>query len=134
MNTAVPFSELIGQIKAKFKIEKFEEKFEILYDRKEIPLTDGRSLIEIVDNIEKDEYPLFELREKFIKNMELKDKIIYFFRKCSFFYGFNFTNITEFFEQQKKEVDYKFNYWNNIYTVLFSSNLIGFSFISFILI
>ena len=74
MNLAEPFSELIEQIKNKFKIEKFEEKFEIFFDRKEIALSDARSISEIIGNQEHDDYLLFELRE------------------CSFFYGFNFTN------------------------------------------
>ena len=130
MNTAEPFSELIEQIKAKFKIEKFEEKFEIFYDRKEIPLTDGRSLIEIIGNLEEDEYPLFELREKFIKNMAFKDKLYIELENVPSFMDLT-TQITEFIETQKKEVDYELNYWNNIYTLLFSSNQVGFSFISF---
>ena len=130
MNTAGPFSELIEQIKAKFKIEKFEEKFEIFYNRKEIPLSDGRSLNEIIGNIEEDEYPLFELREKFIKNMDFKDKLYIELENVPSFMDLT-TQITEFIEQQNKEVDYELNYWNNIYTLLFSSNQIGFSFISF---
>ena len=39
--------------------------------------------------------------------------------------------ITYFISQQKKEVDYELNYINNKYKLLFSSNQIGFSFITF---
>jgi len=130
INTAEPFSELIKQIKEKFKIEKFEEKFEIFYKKKEIPLSDGRSLIEIIGHIEEGEYPLFELREKFIKNMDFKDKLYIELENVPSFMDLT-SQITQFIEQQKKEVDYELNYWNNIYTLLFSSNQLGFSFISF---
>ena len=130
LNLAEPFSELIEQIKKKFKIEKFEEKFEVFFDRKEIALTDGRSISEIIGNQDHDEYPLFELREKFVKNLDLKDKLYIELENIPSFMDLT-TQITEFIEKQNKEVDYELNYRNNVYKLLFSSNQIGFSFITF---
>ena len=130
INLAEPFSELIEQIKKKFKIEKFEEKFEIFFDKKEIALTDGRTISEIIGNQDHHEYLLFELREKFVKNLDVKDKLYIELENVPSFMDLT-EQITEFIENQNKEVDYELNYRNNIYKLLFSSNQIGFSFISF---
>ena len=130
LSTAEPFSALIEQIKNKFKIEKFEEKFEIFFDRKEIALTDGRSISEIIGNQEQYGYPLFELREKFVKNLDIKDKLYIELENVPSFMDLT-TQITDFIEKQNKEVDYELNYRNNVYKLLFSSNQIGFSFITF---
>ena len=131
INISEPFSALIDQIKGKFKIEKFEEKFEIFYDRKEIPLTDGRSISEIISNYqEENEFPIFELREKFIKSLDVKDKLYIELENVPSFMDLT-SQITDFIEKQEKEVDYELNYRNNIYILLFSSNQIGFSFITF---
>jgi hypothetical protein len=130
INTSEPFSELIEQIKAKFKIEKFEEKFEIFFDRKQIPLTDGRTISEIIGTKEEDEYVLFELREKFIKNLDIKDKLYIELENVPSFMDLT-SQITDFIETQSKDVDYELNYKNNVYMLLFSSNQIGFSFITF---
>ena len=130
LSTAEPFSALIEQIKNKFKIEKFEEKFEIFFNRKEIALTDARTISEIIGSQEEDEYPLFELREKFVKNLDIKDKLYIELENIPSF--MDLTNqITDFIEKQNKEVDYELNYRNNKYKLLFSSNQIGFSFITF---
>ena len=125
-----PFSALIEDIKNKFKIEKFEEKFEIFFDRKEIALTDGRTISEIIGNQDHDDYYLFELREKFVKNLDIKDKLYIELENVPSFMDLT-TQITEFIEKQNKEVDYELNYRNNVYKLLFSSNQIGFSFITF---
>ena len=130
MNISEPFSALIEQIKRKFKIEKFEEKFEIFYDRKEIPLTDARTISEIIGNQEEDEYPIFELREKFIKNLDIKDKLYIELENVPSFMDLT-SQISDFIEKQEKEVDYELNYRNNVYVLLFCSNEIGFSFITF---
>ena len=130
MSMDEPFSALIEQIKGKFKIEKFEEKFEIFYDRKEIPLTDARTISEIIGHHEDNEFTLFELREKFIKNMDLKDKLYIELENVPSFMDLT-TQITSFIEKQNKEVDYELNYRNNIYMLLFSTNQLGFSFITF---
>ena len=130
MNISELFSALIEQIKRKFKIEKFEEKFEIFYDRKEIPLTDARTISEIIGNQEEDEYPIFELREKFIKNLDIKDKLYIELENVPSFMDLT-SQITDFIEKQEKEVDYELNYRNNVYVLLFCSNEIGFSFITF---
>jgi hypothetical protein len=130
MNISELFSALIEQIKRKFKIEKFEEKFEIFYDRKEIPLTDARTISEIIGNQEEDEYPIFELREKFIKNLDVKDKLYIELENVPSFMDLT-SQITDFIETQSKDVDYELNYKNNVYMLLFSSNQIGFSFITF---
>ena len=130
MNIEEPFSALIEQIKGKFKIEKFEQKFEIFYDRKEIPLSDARSINEIIGNQEDNEFPIFELREKTIKNLEFKDKLYIELENVPSFMDLT-SQITDFIEKQEKEVDYELNYKKNIYILLFSSNQIGFSFITF---
>ena len=130
MNLAEPFSELIEQIKNKFKIEKFEEKFEIFFDKKEIALSDARSISEIIGNQEHDDYLLFELREKFVKNLDIKDKLYIELENVPSFMDLT-SQITEFIEKQNKEIDYELNYRNNVYKLLFSSNQIGFSFITF---
>ena len=125
-----PFSALIEEIKNKFKIEKFEEKFEIFFNRKEIALTDGRTINEIISTQEDDDYYLFELREKFVKNLDYKDKLYIELENVPSFMDLT-SQITYFIEKQNKEVDYELNYRNNIYKLLFSSNQIGFSFITF---
>lgn len=131
MNINEPFSKLIDLIKEKFKIENFEKKFEIFYNQKEIPLTDGRIMLEIVGNEEeKEEDAIFELREKFIKNIGYKDKLYIELENIPSYMDLTM-QITYFISQQKKEVDYELNYINNKYKLLFSSNQIGFSFISF---
>ena len=132
MKKQEPFSDFINLIKEKFKIENFEKKFEIFYNHKEIPLTDGRLMIEIIkdDEEEKEEDIIFELREKCIKNLGYKDKLYIELQNIPSFMDLT-TQITYFISKQKKEVDYELNYNNNIYTLLFSSNQIGFSFVSF---
>ena len=131
MNINEPFSKFIDIIKEKFKIENFEKKFEIFYNHKEIPLTDGRLMIEIVKNEEeKEEDIIFELREKIIKNIGYKDKIYIELENVPSFMDLT-TQITDFINHQDKEVDYELNYNNNVYKLLFSSNQIGFSFVSF---
>ena len=132
IKTQEPFSDFINLIKEKFKIENFEKKFEIFYNHKEIPLTDGRLMIEIIkdDEEEKEEDIIFELREKCIKNLGYKDKLYIELQNIPSFMDLT-TQITYFISKQKKEVDYELNYNNNIYTLLFSSNQIGFSFVSF---
>lgn len=131
MNINEPFSKLIDLIKEKFKIENFEKKFEIFYNQKEIPLTDGRIMLEIVGNEEeKEEDAIFELREKFIKNIGYKDKLYIELENIPSYMDLTM-QITYFISQQKKVVDYELNYINNKYKLLFSSNQIGFSFISF---
>lgn len=131
MKITSPFSNFINLIKEKFKIENLEI-FEIFYNHKEIPLTDGRLMIEITNNNEeeKEEDIIFELREKFIKNIGYKDKLYVELQNIPSFMDLT-TQITYFIGKQKKEVDYELNYNNNIYTLLFSSNQIGFSFVSF---
>ena len=131
MNINEPFSKFINIIKEKFRIENFEKKFEIFYNHKEIPLTDGRLMIEIISNEEeKEEDVIFELREKSIKNMGYKDKLYIELENVPSFMDLTM-QITYFINTQKKEVDYELNYSNNIYKLLFSSNQIGFSFVSF---
>jgi len=133
LNINEPFSKLIDLIKEKFKIENFEKKFEIFYNQKEIPLTDGRIMLEIVGNEEeKEEDAIFELREKFIKNIGYKDKLYIELENIPSYMDLTM-QITYFISQQKKEVDYELNYINNKYKLLFSSNQIGFSFISFMI-
>ena len=131
ININEPFSNFIDLIKDKFKIKDFEKKFEIFYNQKEIPLTDGRLMIEIIGNEEeKGESAIFELREKFIKNIGYKDKIYIELENIPSFMDLTM-QISYFISMQNKEVDYELNYTNNVYKLLFSSNQIGFSFISF---
>ena len=128
-----PFSNFINLIKEKFKIENFEKKFEIFFNHKEIPLTDGRIMSEIINNEEEKEEEddiIFELREKIIKNIGSKDKLYIELENVPSFMDLT-TQISYFISLQKKEVDYELNYNNNIYNLLFSSNQIGFSFVSF---
>ena len=77
IKTHEPFSNFINLIKEKFKIENFEKKFEIFFNHKEIPLTDGRIMAEIINNEEEQEEEdiIFELREKIIKTIDYKDKL-----------------------------------------------------------
>jgi hypothetical protein len=131
MNINEPFCNFINLIKEKFRIENFEKKFEIFYNHKEIPMTDGRLMIEIISNEEeKEEDVIFELREKTIKNMGYKDKLYIELENVPSFMDLTM-QITYFISTQKKEVDYELNYSNNVYKLLFSSNQIGFSFVSF---
>lgn len=131
MNINEPFSKFIDLIKEKFKIENFEKKFEIFYNHKEIPLADGRLMVEIVKTEEENEIDIiFELREKFIKNIGYKDKLYIELENVPSFMDLT-TQITYFISKQLKDVDYELNYNNNVYILLFSSNQIGFSFVSF---
>ena len=132
ININEPFCNFINLIKEKFRIENFEKKFEIFYNHKEIPLTDGRLMIEIISNEEeeKEEDIIFELREKSIKNMGYKDKLYIELENVPSFMDLTM-QITYFISAQKKDVDYELNYSNNVYRLLFSSNQIGFSFVSF---
>ncbi len=139
MKISEPFSNFINIIKERFKIENFEKKFEIFYNHKEIPLSDARLMFEIINrnnnnNIEEEEEQendiIFELREKFIKNMGYKDKLYIELENVPSFMDLT-TQISYFISLQNKEVDYELNYNNNVYTLLFSSNQIGFSFVSF---
>ena len=139
MKISEPFSNFINIIKERFKIENFEKKFEVFYNHKEIPLSDARLMFEIINrnnnnNIEEEEEPendiIFELREKFIKNMGYKDKLYIELENVPSFMDLT-TQISYFISLQNKEVDYELNYNNNVYTLLFSSNQIGFSFVSF---
>ena len=132
IKTHEPFSNFINLIKEKFKIENFEKKFEIFFNHKEIPLTDGRIMAEIINNEEEQEEEdiIFELREKIIKNIGYKDKLYIELENVPSFMDLT-TQISYFISLQKKEVDYELNYNNNIYNLLFSSNQIGFSFVSF---
>lgn len=128
-----PFSNFISIIKEKFRIENFEKKFKIFYNQKEIPLTDGRLMFEIINNVEEEEQEediIFELREKIIKNIRYKDKLYIELENVPSFMDLT-TQISYFISLQNKEVDYELNYNNNIYNLLFSSNQIGFSFVSF---
>ena len=65
-----------------------------------------------------------------MKNLDLKDKLYIELENIPSFMDLT-TQITEFIEKQNKEVDYELNYRNNVYKLLFSSNQIGFSFITF---
>ena len=139
MKISEPFSNFINIIKERFKIENFEKKFEVFYNHKEIPLSDARLMFEIItrnnnNNIEEEEELendiIFELREKFIKNMGYKDKLYIELENVPSFMDLT-TQISYFISLQNKEVDYELNYNNNVYTLLFSSNQIGFSFVSF---
>ena len=136
MNINEPFSNFINIIKEKFKIQNFEKKFEIFYNNKEIPLADGRLMIEIINSNEEEEQEeqekevIFELREKLLKNMGYKDKLYIELENVPSFMDLT-TQISYFISLQNKEVDYELNYNNNIYSLLFSSNQIGFSFVSF---
>ena len=136
ININEPFSNFIDLIKEKFRIENFEKKFEIFYNHKEIPLTDGRLMSEIINGIEEEEQEeqekeiVFELREKLMKNMGYKDKLYIELENVPSFMDLT-TQISYFISLQNKEVDYELNYNNNIYNLLFSSNQIGFSFVSF---
>ena len=136
ININEPFSNFIDLIKEKFRIQKFEKKFEIFYNHKEIPLTDGRLMSEIINGVEEEEQEeqekeiVFELREKLMKNMGYKDKLYIELENVPSFMDLT-TQISYFISLQNKEVDYELNYNNNIYNLLFSSNQIGFSFVSF---
>ena len=65
-----------------------------------------------------------------MKNLDIKDKLYIELENVPSFMDLT-TQITEFIEKQNKEVDYELNYRNNVYKLLFSSNQIGFSFITF---
>ena len=99
-------------------------------------MTDGRLMSEIINGVEEEEKEeeekeiVFELREKLLKNMGYKDKLYIELENVPSFMDLT-TQISYFISLQNKEVDYELNYNHNIYNLLFSSNQIGFSFVSF---
>ena len=125
------FNDFIKFLEKKYFRVGFEENYEIYYDNKQILMNDKRKINKIVNTTDKDKEIKFTLKS--IKKAFLNTKLNRIYIQLENIPSFMDLSeqIYNFINSQKEEINYDINYKDNSCRILFGSQEIAFSFVTY---